>query len=55
MIITWGKHKGKEIERLPSGYLKWLAEFSRDEKVCAAADKEWRWREDNDAHFEGEK
>jgi len=26
MIISFGKHKGKEIEEIPSDYLKWLLE-----------------------------
>lgn len=47
MKMPWGKFKGKEIEALPSSYLRWLAE-NIDEKnprnaaVCLAADKEYQ-------------
>jgi len=49
--MPWGKFKGKEIEDIPSGYLKWLAENCEDETVCCAADEEYRWRTDRDEHF----
>jgi len=47
-----GKHKGKDIEDLPSSYLKWLAGEYDDEDICEAADKEYRWRTDHNAHRE---
>ena len=50
--MPFGKHKGTMISDLPSSYLKWLAENCEDETVCEAADAEYRWRTDNNAHFE---
>lgn len=52
MKMPFGKHRGEEIEDLPSSYLFWLAENSRDEEVAKAADEEWKWREDHGEHKE---
>jgi len=52
MIMPWGKHKGEDIEDLPSGYLKWLAENCDDNNICDTADEEYRYRSDHKAHFE---
>jgi len=51
MKLPWGAFKGKELSEIPSAYLRWLAENCDNEKICAAADKEWRWREKFDLHF----
>ena len=51
MKMPWGKYKGRDIMDLPSSYLHWLA-GSDDEEIAAAADEEWRWREDHQAHTE---
>jgi len=51
MKMPWGAFKGKELEEVPSGYLRWLAENCKDEKICAAADTEWQWRNKFDLHF----
>lgn len=50
MIMPFGKHKGADIEDLPSGYLKWVAENVDDEELAEAADAEYRWRSDHNAH-----
>ncbi len=50
MKMPWGKHAGEEIEDLPDIYLKWLAENldeSKHHQICIAADKEYRFRKDN--------
>jgi len=52
MRMPWGKHKGKLIDDLPSGYLKWLAECCDDDAICEAADKEYSYRSDHNLHFE---
>ena len=52
MIIPFGKYKGTNIEDLPSSYLKWLAENCDNDEICEAADEEYRWRKDNNGHFE---
>ena len=26
MRMPWGKHKGEDVEDLPTGYLQWIAE-----------------------------
>jgi len=60
MFMPWGKHKGKELATLPSGYLRWLAENvaesePRNKAICLAADKEYQHRERYGCHFEEEK
>jgi hypothetical protein len=49
--MPWGKFQGEDIEDIPSGYLKWLAENCEDDLICIAADEEYRWRTDNNEHF----
>ena len=51
MQMPWGAFKGEEIEDIPSGYLKWLAENCEDDEICTAADEEYRWRSDCGSHF----
>ncbi len=50
MKMPWGKHKGEDLEDIPSGYLRWLAENCEDDYIASAADEEFRWRTDNQAH-----
>jgi len=48
--MPWGKFKGIEIWRLPSGYLKWVAENFDHKDICESADEEWQWREKYNKH-----
>ncbi len=55
MKMPWGKFKDKEIENLPSQYLKWLAENIGEDTpqrkaICIEADKEYQFREKHDCH-----
>jgi hypothetical protein len=51
--MPWGKFKGLKIHKLPSSYLKWLAEnCDWDDKICEEADEEWQWREKHNEHYE---
>ena len=52
MKMPWGKHKGQDIEDLPSSYLLWLAGNCDDDEIATAADAEWQWREDHRTHLE---
>jgi len=57
MEMPCDRYKGHDIESLPSDYLKYVAEnwnerTERDRKICAAADKEWQWREKNNCHID---
>jgi hypothetical protein len=52
MIVPFGKYKGWELEQIPSGYLRWLAENCNDESIAEEADNEWTWRETWGKHFE---
>ena len=52
MQMPWGKHRGKFIDDLPSSYLRWLAENCDDDAICEAADEEYTWRTDHNAHRE---
>ena len=47
MKMPFGKHKGTDIEDLPTDYLKWLAENCDDDDICEAADAEYRYRMDH--------
>jgi hypothetical protein len=50
MKMPWGKFKGKYLEDIPSGYLRWLAENCENDEIATEADEEYRWRTDNNAH-----
>lgn len=54
MKMPCGKFKGKEIEDIPSAYLHWLAENSKDDKIATAADQEWRHRDQFNEHWKHE-
>ena len=51
MKMPWGAFKGREIEEIPSGYLRWLAENCEDDEIATEADEEYRWRSDTGGHF----
>ena len=53
MVMPWGKFKGKTIEDIPSGYLKWLIDKceSLDDDLIEAADTEYQWRSEWKKHF----
>lgn len=55
MIMPWGKHKGEDIEDIPSGYLRWLAENCQDDLIATLADDEYNEREDDGTHIWEEK
>jgi hypothetical protein len=55
--LIFGKYSGREIHKVPSSYLKYIATewkegTAYEKQVVEEADKEWRWREDNNQHFE---
>jgi len=50
MIMPWGKHKGKCICDIPSGYLRWLANECDDDRIAEAADTEYNHRETYNVH-----
>jgi len=57
MKMPYGKHKGTEISRLPSDYLKWVAEHwdektEKDTLLCLEADQEYQFREKMRLHWE---
>jgi len=59
IIIPFGKYQGKLIFKLPSSYLKWIAENVDEDddekkKIVEEADKEWQLREIYGWHFEEE-
>jgi hypothetical protein len=50
VIVYFGKHKGKAIGEIPSGYLKWLANNADDDEIAEAADQEYDWRTTHNQH-----
>jgi hypothetical protein len=51
MEMPFGKHKGEDLEDIPSDYLKWLIFNCEDELVQEEAEKEYNWRSDWNKHF----
>lgn len=51
MKMPFGKYKGREMDSIPSDYLKWVAGNVDDEDLCEAADEEYRFRTDNNEHW----
>jgi hypothetical protein len=51
MKLYFGKHEGKELENVDSGYLKWLSQNIEDDEIATAADVEYRRREDDNEHI----
>jgi len=52
MKMPFGKYKGKEIEEIPSWYLKWAAENLSQDHLATVCDREWQWREKHNSHIE---
>jgi len=54
-IIVFGKYKGKDIEAIPSSYLKFLLESDWFDKkypdLVKEMDKELKYRNDWNKHF----
>lgn len=55
-VMPLGKHRGKSIADLPSGYLRWLCGQDwfeeRYEHLLEVAQEELRWRDEMDEHWE---
>lgn len=52
MVAPFGKFKGKTLEDIPSGYLKWIVDKSEaDDELIEAADAEYQWRSEHRKHF----
>lgn len=57
MMMPFGKYQGKEIENIPSHYLKWFCENIKPgtlimENVIKACDDEYQFRKKYNCHFE---
>lgn len=52
MIITFGKYKGKDLEDIPSDYLKWLITEAKcdDDDLIEAANEEYNFRDNWKTH-----
>jgi hypothetical protein len=51
--IHFGKHKGKTIEEIPSGYLKWIeGNIENNDELVEAAHDEYEFRTKWKTHFE---
>jgi hypothetical protein len=51
MFIYFGKYKGKDIEEIPSDYLKYLIEKGFEEDIRIAAEEEYEFRTKWKTHF----
>jgi len=51
MKIPFGKHRGEDIEDIPSPYLRWLAQNCDDEEIAIKADEEYNYRERYNCHI----
>jgi len=59
ILPEWSKHKGKEVEEVPSDYLHWLIEQDwmekeRLEELYEAIEYELDVRDRSDGHFYGD-
>lgn len=52
MKMPWGKYRGKDIEDIPSSYLRWLTYNCEDDEIQQAAEQEHSWRTEWHKHFE---
>ena len=51
ITMPYGAYKGTPMHKIPSSYLKWVAENFDDEDICCAADDEYQHREKYGGHF----
>jgi hypothetical protein len=52
MLITFGKHTGKEIDDVPSSYLDWIVNNHDDDELVTAAEEELQYRNTHHCHIE---
>ena len=56
MIMPFGVHRGKDIEDIPSDYLKWIInKVTTNDELVEAAEQEYDFREKWKTHFWSEK
>lgn len=52
MIILFGKYIGKDLEEIPSNYLKWIIDkVTNNDELVEEAEKEYEFREKWKTHF----
>jgi hypothetical protein len=51
MIMPWGRYKGKDMEDMPSSYLRWLSDNCDDNKIRKEAEDEYNFREKWNTHI----
>jgi uncharacterized protein (DUF3820 family) len=52
MIMPFGKYEDKDLEDIPSDYLKWIIDkVKNDDNLVEAADEEYTFREKWKTHF----
>lgn len=55
MVLQFGKFIGKDLEEVPSDYLKWIINnVTTDEELIEEAEKEYEFREKWRTHFYGD-
>ena len=51
LTMPYGAYKGTPMHKIPSSYLRWVAQNFDDEDICCAADEEYQYREKYGGHF----
>ena len=49
--VKFGKYKGERLDKIPSGYLKWIAENLEDEDLAEKASIVYNWRGSYGGHW----
>lgn len=49
--LPWGKHKGTDLDHVPSGYFRWLSESCDDDHIATQSSIVWQWRKRIEGHW----
>lgn len=52
MILAKGKYRGRDLEEVPSSYLKYIVNTWEEEEIVLECESELKYRDDHNSHFE---